>query len=267
MVPRSVMRRALVLVVLLAPGRVHADDAVAAGPELARAEAAWKAACPDGAIDCHKREQVTSARHCGGSFWRVSNRRRAADAARAQKAVAAALARLDKLPESERPAAADARQRAQFLLAEPRLDALLILVYPVGLRFDGSNKTRSMKVLQDFIRKVEHLGLEARAAYRKVADDPTAPADLQLAGRARIAQLLERAAELFEHAAVPADLRTGEFATEATEAFCDAMDEHAAPVRAQAAQAYAACAALADSTGATGHWADLCRAGTARVPP
>jgi hypothetical protein len=260
-------RAALVLIAILAPGSAYADDATSAGAELARAEAAWKAACPDGAIDCHKRERVTSARHCGGAFWRVHNRRRSGDAARAQKALAAALERLDKLPESERPAAADARQRAQFLLAEPRLDALLVLIYPVGLRFDDKNKSRSMKAMQDFIRKVEHTGADARAAYRKVADDPTAPAELQLAGRARIAQLLERAAELFEQAAVPADLRTGEFATEATEAFCDAMDEHAAPIRAQAAQAYAACAALADSTAATGHWADVCRAGTARVPP
>jgi hypothetical protein len=54
-------------------------------------------------------------------------------------------------------------------------------------------------------------------------------------------ETLERMAELHIRAAIPADIRTGEYAAETTTAFCDALDDHAAPLRDSAREAYDTC--------------------------
>jgi len=252
---------------LLASGPARADDAPAASAAVDRAEQRWAASCRDRTPDCYKADDVPSAAHCGGRRVRIQVRRRAEQASRAQQEVAAALVRIEALPEPEQLAAADAHARALFLLAEPRFEALIALDFPTGLRFDDdAAKKRSLDVFQKWIRQLERGGADARAAYRRVLELGGAPPAWQIAAMARSGQLFERAADLQAHAAIPADVRRGTYASEATAAYCDALDEQAEPLRSAARDAYTACVDRADAAGVTGRWVELCKQGVGRLP-
>jgi hypothetical protein len=76
-----------------------------------------------------------------------------------------------------------------------------------------------------------------------------------------VAQALSREVEILRGAEVPADLRRGEYAAEATGAYCDEIWKVAAPLEERARAAFDRCFELAKAADLQDAWTVVCAAG------
>ena len=74
---------------------------------------------------------------------------------------------------------------------------------------------------------------------------------------ARLAQIYWRLASVIARGEIPADVRTGDFAEDKINTFCDALAEQAEPIQALGEQAAGACADKQKGV-AAGWWNDVC---------
>lgn len=126
------------------------------------------------------------------------------------------------------------------------------LEFPAGLSFDEKNKTKSLQKFNAFLQDMTNAGAKAREHYEHQMRNGDAVAKV-VAG-ARMAQLFTRLASLLARAEIPNDIRTGDFAAAASEAFCDGMIEQAQLIQDMATQAIEVCAAKKPT--ANGGWWD-----------
>lgn len=128
-----------------------------------------------------------------------------------------------------------------------------------GLDFDPEKPARvkvSTKKFQAWIETMQKRFSAARKEQEKVVHDPAAAPEAKVAAVARIAILADQTVLLLDAIEVPPSVRK---MREAKDAFCDRMDEVAEPLRTQAADARAYCAALiAKHTVAAGWWTEIC---------
>lgn len=119
--------------------------------------------------------------------------------------------------------------------------------YPLGLDFtEGDKAERSMATFNEWLSKYLELGKKANEQYeRQLSESPDL--STKVAAAARLAQVSHRLASILVYAEIPADVRSGEYAAEATEAFCGRMAEVAEPLLARATEAITACAEKARS--------------------
>ena len=129
------------------------------------------------------------------------------------------------------------------------------LEFPTGLSFDDKNKTKSLKRFNAFLQDMTKVGAKAREHYEHQMRNGDAVAKV-VAG-ARMAQLFTRLASLLARAEIPKDVRTGDFAAAASEAFCDRMVEQAEQLQEMALQAIEVCAQK-KATANGGWWDAVC---------
>jgi hypothetical protein len=68
-------------------------------------------------------------------------------------------------------------------------------------------------------------------------------------------------------AAIPNDVRTGEFADDKVEAFCDRMTEVAEPLEAASLNAYGVCLSKSTELGWFSDWSKLCERELGQIKP
>jgi hypothetical protein len=142
--------------------------------------------------------------------------------------------------------------------AEPELVAALTMTAPRDLDFSAKKKEKSLQRFNAFVSLSTKTYEAATTLYqRQLAKGGTA----EVVAAARLVQLYRRYAEIFTYIEVPADVRTGDLAKDKIEAFCKALDETAAPLRAKAGEAAKACREAADKAKAgAGWWTPVCAA-------
>jgi len=128
-----------------------------------------------------------------------------------------------------------------------------------GLDMDPARPARAKVRLKPFGAWFKPLA-QRFGAGRKVQEraifDPAATAQTKAEAAARMVLLLEQAALLIDTVEIPANVRK---LPETADAFCDTLDEHAEPLRNNAAEARQACARIiADGALPVGWWTPVC---------
>jgi tetratricopeptide (TPR) repeat protein len=131
---------------------------------------------------------------------------------------------------------------AKLALADDELERYLELAFPTGLDFDPTDqvvKEQSIERFQTWIRAKTDLGRRLHDRYDSIAalGDPAGA----VVAASRIATIEGSFADTLFAAEIPASVRTGEFAEEKVDAFCDALTAVAEPVEARAVDDLTTC--------------------------
>ena len=140
---------------------------------------------------------------------------------------------------------------------EQPLAELYLITSPHGLNFSDEKIAASRQRFDDWLAKLIRLSSAANDHYNKAL--ATADARAKVIALARFAQIRYRAASLLLRMEIPIDLRSGEFAADKMEAFCEKLEEVAGPLLTQAEEAAAGCATAARAVPA-GWWTAICKA-------
>lgn len=240
-------------------------DAFAA--DVNRAVALWRSSCPVSTElgECVCVRVAKLANHCSTRKRRIALARRPGPAARARSELEAALATYALTPALRQdPGARAVAATARFYLAEAHFEATLEVRFPQGLDFSPARPNaaaRSKERFMKFIEEARERSERATAAYRAIAEDADAPAELRIAALARGGEVFDRFAELLATAEIPRDVRSGRYAPDAIRAYCDQLRAERDPIRARASSAFALCLERAAAAGVNDVWRRRCTAG------
>ncbi|MBK7538092.1 MAG: tetratricopeptide repeat protein [Myxococcales bacterium] len=158
--------------------------------------------------------------------------------------------------------------QAKFYQGEKDFEAYLALRFPRGLDFDPNNpgiKKRSEKRFTEWITEKDKLNGVVGTKY--MATIGTKDAAWAVAAAARIGQAAQNFSDALFTAEIPEDVRTGSFADEKVEAFCDKLTEVAEPLAAKSLQAYSGCLSKSTELGWFSEWSKLCERELGQIEP
>jgi hypothetical protein len=154
--------------------------------------------------------------------------------------------------------------------ADKDFEAYLELRFPFGLNFDPAPEhkaitARSLKRFNDWVEQKKKIGGTASSKYEAVLaiKDPAN----SITAAARLGQISQNFSDALFTAEIPKDVRTGEFADEKVEAFCDRMTEVAEPLEARSLEAYGVCLAKSTELGWFSEWSKLCERELGQIKP
>lgn len=204
----------------------------------------WNQSCPIETIDgvCGHRAAATTIATCASRSTDVSEAPLVIvtrDAANVQAAMAAWT---DVRTEFERhqaellddPTAVAAYQMAQGALEGPAFEAYLAMQFPANLNFDPADPLlvdASFAAFTKWVQTKSTSGQNLRARFETISE---------LGGvensviSARKTATFENFAAAMMHGEIPISIRTGEFAEEKSQAYCDALEAQVKPLRAAA---------------------------------
>ena len=128
---------------------------------------------------------------------------------------------------------------AKLGLAERDYERYLALPLPTGLDFTAARAAQSRKRFDTWLLSKRDVALGLKHAYEavvKLGDGATA-----IAAASRLGQVYESFSGQLFRAEIPANLRTGPYAEEASQNYCDAVTEAAEPLETEAKTAYQLC--------------------------
>ncbi len=160
--------------------------------------------------------------------------------------------------------------QSKFIEADVDFEAYLDLKFPAGLNFDPDPakkaiKEKSLKRFDDWIKERTKVGGRATSAYEKIFDIKDAATSI--AAAARLAQISQNLSDALFSASIPQDVRTGEFADEKVEAFCDKMTEVAEPLDLRALNGYTVCLTKSTELGWFSEWSKMCERELGQIKP
>ena len=159
---------------------------------------------------------------------------------------------------------------AKVAEADKDFEAYLEIKFPPGLNFDPAPEhkaiaAKSLKRFNEWFAQKGKLGGSARAKYSAVLaiKDPAN----SITAAARIGQIAQNFSDALFTAEIPANVRTGEFADEKVEAFCDALTEKAEPLENTSLEAYGICLSKSTELGWFSEWSKLCERELGQIKP
>jgi hypothetical protein len=219
---------------------VDGASKITTAPELG--QHLWNQSCPIETIDgvCGHRAAATTVATCASRSKDMSEAPLiivTRDAANVQAAMAAWT---DVRIEFERhqaellgdPTAVATYQLALSALQAPAFEAYLALQFPSQLNFDPADPLRlnaSFAAFTQWVQVKSTAGQNLRAGFAEIT---ALGNDSVIAARA--AATFENFAAAMMHGEIPISIRTGEFAEEKSQAYCDALEAQAKPLRAAA---------------------------------
>lgn len=184
--------------------------------------------------------------------------------------------------------ALDAYAAAKFHLVEPAYEKFLTLEFPKGLDFgngDASDKKQAKKkdeavkrfkewisakgkLMTDMTRQEEDAAKDNKpvGAYRKILSIPNS-ADWAIASAARIGQIAQNFSDALFTAEIPAVVRTGEFAEDKVDAYCDQLMTEADPLENLSVSAYSFCLDVSTRNNWFNSWSKLCERELGQIRP
>lgn len=160
---------------------------------------------------------------------------------------------------------------AKFYLAEEQYEAFLKLKFPKGMDFNPENPWKVKKSEQRFkawITEKNQLSDQALKAYKEIIDLKL-PGVVQyaIAAAARIGQISQNFSDALFTAEIPESVRTGAFAEDAVDAYCDALTTAAEPAENLSLNAFSACLSLSTSLNWFNNWSQLCERELGQIRP
>ncbi len=202
----------------------------------------WNQSCPIETIDgvCGHRAAATTIATCASRSTDVSEAPLVIVTRDAGNVQAAMAAWTDVRTEFERnqaallgdPTAVAAYQLALSALQTPAFEAYLALQFPAHLDFDPADPLRlnaSFAAFTQWVQVKSTAGQNLRAGFDEITELAN---DSVIAARA--AATFENFAAAMMHGEIPISIRTGEFAEEKSQAYCDALEAQVKPLRAAA---------------------------------
>jgi tetratricopeptide (TPR) repeat protein len=159
---------------------------------------------------------------------------------------------------------------AKVAEADKDFEAYLALGFPQNLNFDPDPKfkaikEKSLKRFNDWVEQKKKVGGDATKKYEGVLGIKDAANSITAA--ARLGQISQNFSDALFTAQIPQDVRTGEFADEKVEAFCDKMTEVAEPLEAASLNAYGVCLSKSTELGWFSDWSKMCERELGQIKP
>ena len=157
---------------------------------------------------------------------------------------------------------------AKVAEADKDFEAYLALTFPSNLNFDPNNKSiaeKSLKRFNTWVEEKKKVGGSATKKYEAVLGIKDAANSITAA--ARLGQISQNFSDALFTAEIPKDVRSGEFADEKVEAFCDRMTEVAEPLEAASLNAYGVCLQKSTELGWFSDWSKLCERELGQIKP
>ena len=157
---------------------------------------------------------------------------------------------------------------AKVAEADKDFEAYLALNFPSNLNFDPQNKAiaaKSLKRFNDWVAEKTKVGGSATKKYEGVLGVKDAANSITAA--ARMGQISQNFSDALFTAEIPKDVRSGEFADEKVEAFCDKMTEVAEPLEARSLEAYGVCLNKSTELGWFSEWSKMCERELGQIKP
>jgi len=261
-----------------------ADRRVIASAKLG--QTLWDAACPVPTIDgtCMKMKRVASL--AGGRKLRSEGvPRRCGDETTAElvivprdarKVRAAIAAWSSAIAEYERakPLTGDTRGAlyhysvAKFGLVERDYERYLAMEIPSNLSFDKRQPAvaaRSRKRFETWFGGKRDLGVSMRSRYEQIIG--LKDGAMAIAAAARLGAVSQNfSAQLFR-AEIPADQRTGPYAEDTAQAYCDELEKLANPLQLDAQASYQGCLSTSTRLGWFSEWSRACERELGQLMP
>jgi hypothetical protein len=132
-------------------------------------------------------------------------------------------------------------KKKKVATSEQALADYFAVEFPVGLDFtEGAAASKAAATFDAWLTSYTALGKKATEQYEGELTNAKDNAGM-VAAAARLAQINYRLASVLAYAEIPVNLRTGDYAAEATEAYCGRMAEVAEPILARADEVRASC--------------------------
>jgi tetratricopeptide (TPR) repeat protein len=159
---------------------------------------------------------------------------------------------------------------AKVAEADKDFEAYLDIKFPQGLNFDRTPEhkailAKSNKRLDEWFTSKKKLGELAKGKYNGVL--AIKDAANSITATARIGQIAQNFSDALFTAEIPKDVRTGEFADEKVEAYCDRLTELAEPLEATSLEAYGVCLSKSTELGWFSEWSTLCERELGQIKP
>lgn len=138
---------------------------------------------------------------------------------------------------------------------DEKLAAVFAFEFPTKLDFSEKKKAATTKKFQRWVEDYQKASGDAVTLYEEQlakGDDAA-----KVVAMARIAQIYQRFAAVLVHAAIPAEMRTGELTEDKIAAYCDMLGDLADPIDAKATELIKLCAEKVKTVPA-GWWNDVC---------
>jgi len=202
---------------------------------------------------------------------------------------------LDKIPgdgveqAARKERAIESYAAAKFYLVEPTYEKFLSVQFPPKLDFgngdpndkaqvkkrDAAKKifgewlTTKGKLMKDMTRNQEDSAKEGKpvGAYRKIIDIRGGGADWAIAAAARIGQVAQNFSDALFTATIPEIVRTGEYAEDKVDAYCDELTTQADPLETLSVGAYGFCLQVSTDNNWFNSWSKLCERELGQIRP
>jgi TolA-binding protein len=246
----------------------------------------WKDSCPvklvDGSCVEIKRERAISQktrrgrvelpRQCGPAELKLKVIKRDDKKVReAHAAFTRAIAELEKVNGKTGGDEAGAKYfyaQAKLAIADKDFEAYLAMAFPTGLDFDPKKPAIEKKSKQRFDAWLEDkvkIGGKSTAQYEAVLgvqDSATS-----IAAAARIGQIQQNLSDALFASEIPENVRTGPFAQDKIDAYCDQMSTEGAPLEDRSLEAFRVCLDKSTQLGWFSDWSKLCERELGQIRP
>ena len=159
---------------------------------------------------------------------------------------------------------------ARFYMAEEQFENFLAVEFPEKLDFSDRNakkKADSEKRFKKFLAEKEKQGSRANDAYKGVREVRGGGAAWAIAAAARIGQISQNAADALYTAEVPRDVRSGPYAEDSWDAYCDALTTAAGPLEERSVAGFTSCLETSTSLNWFNKWSKLCERELGQIRP
>jgi hypothetical protein len=159
---------------------------------------------------------------------------------------------------------------SRFYLAEEQFEKFLAVKFPEKLDFSERNpkkKADSEKRFKKFLAEEEREGGRSNDLYKGVREVHGGGAAWAIAAAARIGQISQNAADALYTAEVPRDVRSGPYAEDSWDAYCDALTTAAAPLEERSVAGFSSCLETSTSLNWFNKWSKLCERELGQIRP
>jgi tetratricopeptide (TPR) repeat protein len=157
---------------------------------------------------------------------------------------------------------------ARFFLAEAEYEKFLDIQFPEKLDFNPNNEKKTKESIKRFLKWQEEkgkTGAKVNDAYSAILSQGSAA--WAIAAAARMAQISQNYADQLYTAEVPKDVRSGPYAEDGWDAYCDALMEVATPLEERSVAGFSFCLEESTKRNWFNTWSKLCERELGQIRP
>lgn len=174
---------------------------------------------------------------------------------------------LEKHAKQEEKSAIESKEQVNALVASKffslteEYENYLRLEFPRGLSFTANNPKKSKKSMLRFtqwLQSKQSMSKKLGAGYNEIKDNLKASPTFRIASVARMGLLTKNFSDNLQNADIPVEIRTGGYAQDSVNAYCDELHSQAKPLQESARSAFQHCIDLSASLSVHNDWTKRC---------